>query len=597
MTSFQERLRVRLISLSQNPIKAIWIACTLISMVYGVLVYAFVWHDNGKPRFERIIKSDGLGYYRYLPDIFITNDIKNLPDDALHFAKVDGHNVNKYYVGTAISMLPFFTAAVIWEKSFGMATDGRSPPFQITVSLAALFYFWFGLFLLGRLLIEQSFPLKWVLVTLFAIAFGTNLLTYSVELPSMSHVYSWFWINAFFYAYTKLIHRNQKKWLMLCAFTFAMIVLIRPVNGLVLLVLPFLAGSTERFIESFKGAITHPWLLPAIILGLFILSFQPIVWYLQAESLWVWSYQSEGFNFLSPQIIEVLVGFRKGWFIYTPLTFIAILGFYYLVRVNRFRFYSGVGFLAVLVYIISSWWNWYYGSSFGQRPFVEYYGFIGFLLVAVYSEVRAKPYRSFLMTLTGLFILLNMIQAYQYRYEILSKTDMNFEKYAFAFLKTDRKYSQSIGGFVEAIPYAANPSLEYTATLGYTSTKATGDGIDLSGAEYGATHDILLQPQMITDRGFYLKLDMKRKEHAQYASDNAMLVVEYKTQANETYGQQYFKLNDYPRTQFGEWHDLEFGIVLTPPDSTSDFIRIFVWNRDRAPFTIGDYQIQLYSIN
>ena len=97
MTSFQERLRVRLISLSQNPIKAIWIACTLISMVYGVLVYAFVWHDNGKPRFERIIKSDGLGYYRYLPDIFITNDIKNLPDDALHFAKVDGHNVNKYY--------------------------------------------------------------------------------------------------------------------------------------------------------------------------------------------------------------------------------------------------------------------------------------------------------------------------------------------------------------------------------------------------------------------------------------------------------------------------------------------------------------------
>ena len=77
-----------------------------------------------KNRWKEVIVSDGIGYYSYLPALFIYNDLNysyfysdSLDYVAIRFGPgsfcypVDNKAVNKYYCGEAIVMAPFFFLA------------------------------------------------------------------------------------------------------------------------------------------------------------------------------------------------------------------------------------------------------------------------------------------------------------------------------------------------------------------------------------------------------------------------------------------------------------------------------------------------------
>ena len=79
---------------------------------------------------SEIIKSDGLGYYSYLPSLFIygnfTQDYlkKNFADHYLgtgipeYVQMIDGKPVDKYFFGTAVLMYPFFMTAHLLSLFF-----------------------------------------------------------------------------------------------------------------------------------------------------------------------------------------------------------------------------------------------------------------------------------------------------------------------------------------------------------------------------------------------------------------------------------------------------------------------------------------------
>jgi len=108
----------------------------------------------------------------------------------------------------------------------------------------------------------------------------------------------------------------------------------------------------------------------------------------------------------------------------------------------RRKFYLAItwfSFFAILTYIISAWWSWWYGCSYGMRPYIDFYAifFIPFAMMLDGMNARLKIV---VVVLSFLTIPLNIIQTYQYKNYILHWINMDKEKYWKVFLKTSEKY-------------------------------------------------------------------------------------------------------------------------------------------------------------
>src|ERR1039458_7633898 len=112
--------------------------------------------------YQKVIQADGLGYYSYLPAIFIYHDISFSFINKVHpiyyalntsfnpptknfINEFEGIRVNKYYPGLAVLWTPFFLLALLAARLFGLAADGYSGIFQYSIAVAAVFYTWLGL--------------------------------------------------------------------------------------------------------------------------------------------------------------------------------------------------------------------------------------------------------------------------------------------------------------------------------------------------------------------------------------------------------------------------------------------------------------------
>ena len=84
-----------------------------------------------------------------------------------------------------------------------------------------------------------------------------------------------------------------------------------------------------------------------------------------------------------------------------------------------------------LVFILSSWWSWWYGGSFGSRVLVEYLPVFGLLLALLLNRYK----RFFLKIILVMLIAFCQFQTYQYRYYLIHWEDMTREKYFNVFLK------------------------------------------------------------------------------------------------------------------------------------------------------------------
>jgi hypothetical protein len=98
-----------------------------------------------------------------------------------------------------------------------------------------------------------------------------------------------------------------------------------------------------------------------------------------------------------------------------------------------------LGFFSFLTYVLSSWWSWQYGASYGLRAYIDYYAIFFIPFAFLLNNLRFGT-KTMIVALAGLTIPLNFIQTYQYKNYILHWSGMNKEKYWQVFLKTDKKY-------------------------------------------------------------------------------------------------------------------------------------------------------------
>ncbi len=426
-------------------VKFIWLE--LLFVIIGHFIFVRFVQTDQLP-----IKSDGKGYYDFLPAVFIYHDlqfkfrekqIEGAQNNIAHNVKSNGKTVNKYTVGMAMVWLPFFLATHAYMKYFHpeLAT-GFSEPYHESIFLVSLLFLFLGLLVLKKLLALYTDKNSLIIIVQLLFLFGTNLFLYTYSEPSFTHVYSFTFIAAFLYSYIMFIRTNQSVHLYAISFLLAMIVLIRPFNALILALLPFFSGGITPFLQhlNFVFAIR---LRLFITLGIFVLlmSVQFIIWQVQSGSFLPWTYTDEKFIFSNPTLWQTLFGFRKGLFIYTPLLFLTLFSFFILFKKGKKQeaLWLFLG-LFIIHYFMASWQTWWYGASFGLRPYIDFYPVFAVLTILVLNECK-KQLNIIILSISSFFIYLNLLQSFQYTNYYLHWDQMNFDYYKKIFLRYDERFS------------------------------------------------------------------------------------------------------------------------------------------------------------
>lgn len=413
-----------------------------------IMLYVSMNLHSGKDFWKSIILSDGKSYYAYLPATFIYHDANLGFYDTIEKKYYDENTRNDYrwytngqfhpkgFIGPAICMLPFFGAAHLLTHLTGGEADGYSMFYAFGVNFAAIFYVALGLIYFRKLLRSYQAGDASLAFLPPLLVFGTNIFYYAVIESSMSHVYSFAAITMFLWYARMYIISHYSRYFIYSALLLALIVLIRPVNGMVLLLLPFLAGDFEKLKAAFTVTVRRPLqLLAGFGAAAALLSLQLIYNKIATGRLFTDTYDGETFNFADPYFFSFLFSYKKGLFIYLPITFISLIGFIALWRKSKMIAINLFAFLVIFVYICSSWWSWYFGGSFGTRVMVDWMALPGILLLFGFRAFRS---RIWVYSYTALLVVLTafcQVQTYQYRYYVIHWSEMNQEKYWDAFRK------------------------------------------------------------------------------------------------------------------------------------------------------------------
>ncbi len=596
-----------------------WGVIILVTLLMFLMVN-FIWPDDGYR--TRTVDGDGRGYYDYLPALVLNHTV-DFKQAYLHqkatqppgylghnFHKVNGVYINKFPVGTALMILPFFIIAHLISPVFGLPADGYSLLYQYEVALAALWWLWVGLFFLRKLLKSYRIPDRTSFWVLLFLLLGTNLFHYAFVDVAFSHLFSFAAITAFLFFSRTLFLSFSLKRLALVSFILGWVVLIRPVNFIVVLGVPFLAPDFITLKETICKVFGtfKSWVA---IAGMFLPGVLPqlIINYLQTGNLVIYGYKGEGFCFFHPHVVEFLFGFKKGWFVYTPMMLYLLPAILWLYRKSRFHFFTISAFVVGVVYLFSSWWNWYYGDGFGMRPMVEYYSL--FALVATLWTTDLKIYfKRLLLLLSVLFVVLNMVQAYQYNKGIITPDSMTKAAYRHQFLKTSDEYRDVVGSAEEYYygKLSKEPLFSSTNdfenqhqgwrnsnkldTLHYRSPKhalAFNKSI-----EFGGEHKYSVRNNPVNKR-YYLKFKAWCIEPLENAAFKNLFVVDIRNDKGNLIFYKAFDLKYLPNHNINKWWLAHAGIIM-PPLKQGYTLKTYLWNKKRSSFYVDDMEVSLYEI-
>lgn len=428
----------------------------LIFMAYLLGAQADKHHRWTNPPEKAVhnIGSDGTGYYAYLPQYIIygthnfefSDYIEQKYPGAKFFdgiSPMEGKKKSdKYFVGTAICMSPFFWTAHQVTKISGGQADGYSVNYEISVFAAALAFWLLGTISLLVLLRSYGVNRFAVLFGIAGLTFATNLNFYIVYDPAFSHAYTFGIVCFLMLQVRRFVNTSKSKHLIWIFILLGMITIIRPTNLIVALIIPFFFSSFKVFWQELKTLFIHRKmvLFSGVLIFLLIVFLQFLNIRSQHDFWGFNAYSAEGFDYLfSPKIGEVLFGFRKGFFVYTPFMLLFFPALYFLFRWNRYFFLGTLLFFAAFTYITASWWCWYYGGSLGMRPMIDIYGVMIVPVILLFAQVKPLL-KTVLIAFLAFMVHYNLVLNYQMTHAILHYAEMNREKFNKIFLQTGRRF-------------------------------------------------------------------------------------------------------------------------------------------------------------
>ena len=419
-------------------------ACLLISIV--IVSYRFAPMRYHKETPLVVTTWDALGYYFYLPSIFIYHDFKKLdwfPEidkkysvsggKAYQFtACKNGNYVFKYLAGIAIMEFPFFITGHFIAGSSGYQQDGFSPPYQFAIAFGAIIYFIMALFLLRKILLKY-FNDSVTALTLLLMVLASNIIQYISIDGAMSHSYIFPMYVLVLYFTMKWHEKPSIYWASLIGVIVGLASISRPTEA-VMLFIPLLWGTQSRESSAEKWKLVRQNKIHLLFLAVFgFLAVLPqLIYWKLATGSFIFDVGSK-WEFLSPHF-RVLFGWENGWFIYTPIAVFFILGMFF-IRNYPFR-YSVIAFCLLNIYIIIAWHDWQYGATYSCRALTQSYPVFTLPFAAFIDRIKTRKWR-YLFYLFGLYsVVVNLFQIWQYNKTILHYRDMNRKYYCSIYLNS-----------------------------------------------------------------------------------------------------------------------------------------------------------------
>ncbi|MGO9897758.1 MAG: hypothetical protein ACLPX8_26530, partial [Bryobacteraceae bacterium] len=271
------------------------------------------------------IRSDGVGYYAYLPLYFIDHSLSfsALPiNHAVYGFRVSPHTgrlANLYPVGTALCMTPFFLLGHLVAAVGGWPANGSSPPYQWAILIAALGWFAVGAYATWQVAAVRAGPVR-ASVALALLVAGTNLPHYVVAEPSMSHVYAFATIALLLWFADRFWGNPSRRRAAAMGIAAGLVLSIRNYDILLASV-----ALCPAFWRSNRLAVRRNYLSFGLGMAVALLPYIAVTtYYLGAP--WRTPYWDYSFHWGSPLIFTNLLSVQRGWWFWSPVAAIGVAG-------------------------------------------------------------------------------------------------------------------------------------------------------------------------------------------------------------------------------------------------------------------------------
>lgn len=410
-------------------------AIPLAVLLLGLIAYHQIFTVY---RLDTPVHGDGEGYYAYIPAYLLYGDtsfaslIRHhiIPTYAAlgHLSPSQfgltlqpaGNWLDRYGVGVAVLLLPFFAIGHVIAIIGGSNADGYSVPEAFAVGTAAIVYAMAGLLIL-RAVLRRWFAGWAIAVTLVAIVFGTSLFDFMTWDSLASHAFSFFAVSLALLLTLRWYDRPSAWRAVAVGLAAGVIIDIRLTDAVLLVALPLLGvGSRHALLERGRLLGEH-WRHLLLVAAAVVAAFVPqsITWYI-ATGRWVTnSYTGYPFDFLHPHLLDSLFSFYpQGLLPYAPVLALALIGLGIAWVRRRDIALPVTAAFVPFWYLISSWYDWSYSAGFGHRGFIDILPLLALPMAYFFSLMRTRAMRVAATCLAGALTAVTcalMLAYWQYR--------------------------------------------------------------------------------------------------------------------------------------------------------------------------------------
>jgi hypothetical protein len=490
-------------------------------------------------------------------------------------------------------------------------------PYQFSIAISALFYLLLGLLALRKVLLRY-YSENVTAFTLLIVGLGTNLLQFTAFDGAMPHSYL-FALYALILWNTIRWHEAPKLWRgAVLGLLIGLAALIRPSEAISILI-PVLWGvhNWQTLKDKFALLWQHKFHVIALAIGVFLAGLpQLLYWKSVSGDFMHYTYGGEGFIFSRPQLMNVLFSFKKGWLIYTPLMIFAIIGFVALFKKNKSVFWALLVFFLLNTFVISSWSNWWYASSFGHRAFIQSYALMAIPLAAFLTWIYSKSnsLRIGISVVITLLFSLNIFQHYQYSNFLIDPYRMTAEYYWNVFLKTsfagvDTKLLETQEFHDPYEEYVHDESKFNTRTyeaLGFEEQEMRdAHGPTITDAQkFGGSYSYKMDstfiyspgvnaemPALDAIKGSWIRATCQVYPTAEYWEKPAAIVLTFESMG-KVFKYRAIEMDSMKVKPF-QWNEMKLECIIPNRRYDDDMLKVYMYNHGKGDLYVDDLKVEI----
>lgn len=422
-------LSQRLDVLVERPLPLFTALFVVFIVVFGASIF-FLPH-----RYGRLIVGDGIYYYVYLRSVVLDGDLDFTNDYTLYqrFNNEDlgkkrqmlelhktpfGKPANYFSVGPAVLWSPVFIPTHLIALALGMPHDGFSYLYEAPVLLLSIVYGFIGMLLIYSIASGLASRLA-AFVAVLGVWMATGVVYYMGVSPSASHVLSLFAVSLFLFVWWQTRGKRSRRGWFLLGLCAGLMALVRwqDVLATLLPLFEMISEARPRIKQTSLVSVGRD-LIPRgliFVLGL-VIAFSPqmLAWQVLYGTPLTAPQGPTFFDPAHPELWNVLFGLKRGLFTWTPIVFLAVLGFVPLYRRDRLLGFSAAVIFLAEAYVNSIVYDWWGGEAFGARRFISLVPFFALGLAALVDAVAARFSRRALLLALCAFTLWNLLFILQY---------------------------------------------------------------------------------------------------------------------------------------------------------------------------------------